>query len=251
MNSADICAALRERYKQPEWALFFEVGSGTGANCRRHADALAMNMYPSRGLSIIGFEVKVSRGDLMRELINPDKAEEIAKYCNEWWLAVPKGLIKENDSIPVPWGVIECNSGSLRVAKKAEYHQANPVTKDFMAAVLRSAGKVDEATIRESRDKAYRDCMQRRDELVKQEVESRTRDYKDMKEHVAGLEALLGENFHRYTQIEGIAERLKLAADAQALDNVLKQRYCGVVSVRRQMEEFLKETEKYATPHTN
>lgn len=84
MTSSDICAALRERYTQPEWSLFFEVGNGTGGNCRRHADALAMNMYPSRGLSIIGFEIKVSRGDLSRELKNPDKAEAIKIYQDEY-----------------------------------------------------------------------------------------------------------------------------------------------------------------------
>lgn len=106
MTSADICAALRERYKQPEWSIFFEVGNATGARCDRHADALAMNMYPSRGLSIIGFEIKVSRGDLVRELLKPDKAEPVAQYCNEWWLVTGGNLIKESDVIPATWGVL-------------------------------------------------------------------------------------------------------------------------------------------------
>jgi len=31
---------LADRFKAPEWALFFEVANGTGANTRRHADAV-------------------------------------------------------------------------------------------------------------------------------------------------------------------------------------------------------------------
>lgn len=46
MKASEICAALRERYKQPEWSLFFEVANGTAGYAKRHADALAMNMYP-------------------------------------------------------------------------------------------------------------------------------------------------------------------------------------------------------------
>lgn len=82
VTTADICAAMRKTYCQPEWALFFEVGNATGFNARRHADAVAMNMYPSRGLVLHGFEFKASKSDWKRELANPQKAEEIAQYCD-------------------------------------------------------------------------------------------------------------------------------------------------------------------------
>ena len=58
-SAADIHAALRLRYAQPEWAIMFEVANGTGAAQRRYADAIAMNLFPSRGLCVHGFEVKV------------------------------------------------------------------------------------------------------------------------------------------------------------------------------------------------
>ena len=241
MKSSDICAALRDRYKQPEWSLFFEVASGTGANARRHADALAMNMYPSRGLSILGFEVKVSRGDLKRELDNPDKAEEIARYCNEWYLVVPKGLIKDDDVIPVPWGIIECSDKGLRIAKKAQQLNAKPVTKEFMAAILRSAGRIDEATLQEERNKAYREYRESYDRQMESEIARRTKRFEELKQQLADFEKATGKSITAYTDIEGLAENIKLAEDV----NRLFGRYNSVSSIRRMMEQFLKESEPY------
>lgn len=52
MRTPEVKSLLRARFCSPEWAIFFEVGDGTGSAQRRWADAVAMNMYPSRGLEI-------------------------------------------------------------------------------------------------------------------------------------------------------------------------------------------------------
>ena len=240
MKSSEICAALRERYKQPEWALFFEVGSGTGANCKRHADALAMNMYPSRGLSIVGFEIKVSHSDLKHELENPVKAEEIARFCNEWFLVVPEGLIKKDDLIPAAWGVIECKDGRLWVNKKAEQLNPQPITKDFMAAVLRSAGKVDEKTFHVAINKVRNECMEGYQESVKSQVEMQTRRLRESIKKYEQFEQLTGEKIGAYTDVEGLAERWKLATNIQHLYG----KYDGIKAVLRQAEIFVDSTKK-------
>ncbi len=244
MKSSEICAILRERYKQPEWALFFEVANGTGGYAKRHADALAMNMYPSRGLSIIGFEIKVSRGDLNRELANPDKAEAVAQYCDEWYLVVPKGLIREEDMVPVPWGVMECEASNLRITKKAERLDSKPVTREFVAAVLRSAGKVDEATLREERDKAYRDYKQSYAESLTREIERRTKRFEEMQKQIAEFESITGKRINAYTDVENLARNIQLAEQI----DVLYQRYGGLRTIRQLMEEFLEKTGKIALP---
>ena len=238
MKSSDICAALRARYAQPEWALFFEVASGTGANARRHADALAMNMYPSRGLAILGFEIKVSRGDLKRELINPDKAEEIAKFCNEWWLVVPEGLIKEDDLIPATWGVMECNDDKISVSKKASWMEGQPVTKQFMAAVVRSAGRIDAQTIGEAEARAYSKYSKNLGDEIRHGVEAETKRYRAMMENVKEFERITGKTIDRYTDVEGLAERIKIA---EKMD-VLHSRVGGLKFIRKMMEDFLEKT---------
>lgn len=240
MTSAEICAVLRERFKQPEWSLFFEVGSGTGANCRRRVDALAMNMYPSRGLSLLGFEIKVSRSDLKRELDRPDKAEAVGSYCDEWWLAVPAGLITQDDPIPVPWGIMECKSGNLKVTKKAEHLNAKPVTREFMAAVLRSAGKVDEATIREARQQAANEAWKDHENSVKRQVELATAQFRELQAKVDAFQAATGQRLSSYTKAEKLAERIKMAEDIESLLG----RWSTLNRVRQLMQTFIKDTDE-------
>lgn len=61
MNADAIRHALRQKFPAQEYALFFEVRSATGFPGRlRSADALAMSLWPSRGLELHGFEIKVS-----------------------------------------------------------------------------------------------------------------------------------------------------------------------------------------------
>lgn len=236
MTAGDICNALRERYKQPEWALFFEVGNGTGGNCRRHADALAMNMYPSRGLSIIGFEIKVSRSDLKRELETPDKAEEIARFCNEWWLVVPEGLIKEDDLIPATWGVLECKDGQIiRTKKKATQLEPIPVTKQFMAAILRSSNKVDDNALNAVKNEACKEYYKNLEEDVKSRVDIETRRLREIVKNYEEFERLTGENFRGYTDVEGMAERWKMAKNLETLYG----KHGQIRSILRQMEHFI------------
>ena len=198
-----------------------------------------MNMYPSRGLTVMGFEIKVSRGDLMRELANPDKAEPVAQYCNEWWLAVPTGIIKDTDNIPAAWGIMECSpDGALRATKKAALLNAKPITKDFMAAVLRAAGKIDEDTIRQAVDKAQQKAWRDHDESVKREVDRRMARYEKLSQKLADFERITGKGLNEYSNVEKLAEHIKLAEDLESLYG----RYDGILAIRRDMEKFLNAT---------
>ena len=75
--------ALMDTYKEPEWYLGFEVGNSTGADCRRHADAVAINAYPSRGFEVRGFEIKVSRSDLQSYGWTRDRQREALRYLQQ------------------------------------------------------------------------------------------------------------------------------------------------------------------------
>lgn len=149
MKSHDIIAALRRSYCQPEWAIFTEVADGTGANSRRRADAIAMNMWPSRGLELRAFEVKVSRSDLAGELRDPAKAEAFAQYCNTFYLVTPKGLSKGMD-IPHNWGLIEVHDNGKAIVKRQSEFNKNPaeMTKSFVAGLVRAASKSNESEIK-------------------------------------------------------------------------------------------------------
>lgn len=149
LRTEQVRAALRTRFCQPEWALFFEVADGTGASQRRWADAMAMNMWGSRGLALHGFEIKVSRSDWKRELANPAKAESIAGLCDFWSIVAPKGMIPL-DELPPGWGLLEVDA-DLKIAQRVTGPK-NPdpaaLTRSFVASLLRSAAKVDESIVR-------------------------------------------------------------------------------------------------------
>lgn len=72
----------------------------------RIADFLAMDMWESAGLRVIGHEVKISRGDWLRELREQDKGEAWAQWCHEWYIVAPRGIVLVPE-LPSGWGLIE------------------------------------------------------------------------------------------------------------------------------------------------
>jgi hypothetical protein len=84
VKSQDVIAALRKKYPAAAWAFLEQVANGTGyAKKYRWADALAMGLWPSRGMELHGIEVKVSRSDWLRELENP--ARKLAPRSSRGW----------------------------------------------------------------------------------------------------------------------------------------------------------------------
>lgn len=139
MTEADIVRALAAHHKGAEWAFLAQVRNQTGfGRATRTADALAFSLWPSRGLYATGYEVKVSRQDLRKELDDPSKAEEIARFCRLWFIAAPEGICKAED-LPLPWGLVEVKeSGKLKWTKPAipNDHAIEP-TWPFVCAIMR------------------------------------------------------------------------------------------------------------------
>jgi len=134
---------LAERYCPPEWAFLPQVGSGTGTHYRRTADGIAMNLWPSRGMELHGFEIKVARNDWIRELKDPEKSVAVQKYCNRWWIVAPKGVVADGE-LPPTWGLLEPTgkSGLKVVTAAPELEDPKRLSRTFVAAVLRQATKV-------------------------------------------------------------------------------------------------------------
>lgn len=133
--------ALRAKYQLPQYALFFEVRNqtGYGKSAVRYADAISMDLYPSKGLLINGFEFKLTRQDLMNDLKNPSKHEEIAKHCNFWWLVVGGAQIIKDWELPEKWGLMVPRGKQLIIKKHAPLQHVEVIPKYFMASLLRSA----------------------------------------------------------------------------------------------------------------
>lgn len=136
-TSGAVIAALREKFAPPDYALLTEVPNGTGGHKTRSADALVMSLWPSRGLTLTGIEVKVSRSDWLNELKNPAKADAVCRYCDHWYIAVGDGDIVRDGELPPTWGLFAPKNGKLVIKKQAPDLEAVPTTRAFMAAIFR------------------------------------------------------------------------------------------------------------------
>lgn len=147
MSYPDIMTALRAKYQEPEWALLFEVRNQTGfsSNTVRTADAVAVNLYPSKGMYLHGFEVKRTRQDLMNDLRNPDKHKEIAGNCHFWWLIVADESIIKDGELPERWGLMVPRGKNLIIRKQAPLREHNGLPMKFVGSLLRSALHVSPA----------------------------------------------------------------------------------------------------------
>lgn len=138
--------ALRQRFAPPAWVVLTGVANGTGVHASRYADALAMSVWPSRGLELHGFEVKTSRSDFLRELKKPDKAESIAAYCDRWWIAAGSKDVAAPEDLPPAWGLLVPHGKTMKIVKDASKTSAKKLTRVFLAAVLRRVSEQHDAS---------------------------------------------------------------------------------------------------------
>lgn len=137
-----------------EWAFFEEVRDAAGFGASRSADAVAMHLWPSQGLALHGFEIKVSRADWLRELDNPGKWEGVGAYCDRWWIVAPKRVVLPGE-LPPLWGLMTYDAGGgythegdrLRVQTKAPQRtDVKPLDRSFVACLLRRAAESSATT---------------------------------------------------------------------------------------------------------
>ncbi len=120
------------------------AGYGT-STALRTADAIAVDLWPSSGHLVHGFEVKVSRSDWLTELKDPEKAEAFRPYVDHWWLVVPDANIVRND-LPAGWGLLVLTGGTLRARKSAPRLDRQPMPFGMTAAWLRAVAKTTSRT---------------------------------------------------------------------------------------------------------
>lgn len=149
-----VLAALAQKFAAPEYAFIHHARNGTGYERRtlRTADALALNLWPSRGLELHGFEIKTSRKDWLTEKDNPSKAEDIARFCDRWWLVVGDPAIVQRGDLPSTWGLLVPKSdGSLVVAVEAPKLDVLALDRLMLASILRrlSANMVPRDALKE------------------------------------------------------------------------------------------------------
>lgn len=238
MRTIDLRTALRQRYPLPEWVLMEEVRDATGAVSSRSADAIAISMWPSRGLAVHGFEIKASRSDWLREVKNPAKAETIALYCDYWWVVAAPGCVK-TEEVPDAWGLLEFENGKGRfkeVKKAPKRDSVKPLDRSFVAAMMRRVGEVDASIIHAKIAQAIAEKTKQNGEWLQQEVERRSRKLTEVMGKLDKIKASTGIDLLSWDcSTEDVSDAIRFAVGCA---KGVHSRYSGLQDLRRQMSRL-------------
>ena len=205
-TEAELTEMLRHRYSGHKWAFAAQVPNATGMKKTRTCDGIAMGLWPSEGLHLHGFEVKVSRSDWRKEMQDVTKSSAFSVYCHYWWIVAPKEAVKLEE-LPADWGLLSPVTANrvLRVQKPATF-KATPEqpTVELLAGIFRACcqNSVSARELESARSEGYREGLKAADSRAKSSGDSELirlrRLVKDHEEAVAEFEEASGVPFRNW-----------------------------------------------------
>lgn len=177
--------ALRDRYEPPEWHVEEEVTLGG-----RRLDVVALNLWGARRYRIVGFELKVDRGDWLREITDFRKSEEWCAVADQFYVVTPSKLIRA-DELPEGWGHLElCGSRMMtrrHAAQKTGATLPREVAARFigrLAEIIRQATYHDKEIlrreIRAEVEKTLTDELRRTADVERRDAEEVRKQYREL-----------------------------------------------------------------------
>lgn len=201
---------LRSRYPAKTHALMFEVRNGAGFSADRSCDAIAISTWPSRGLKLMGFEIKASRADWRKEIEHPEKADSFSVYCDEWYVVADGPKIVQHDEVPETWGYIQRLGDRLVCEKPAPLNTAvKPLPRTMLAAMLQRA--IDSATVPGKReyDRGYAAAKLEWEKIAENRSTHARDELRDLQKAVQDFERVSGVRINSWNG-DQIGEAVKL-----------------------------------------
>lgn len=148
ITADDILSLLAERYGDAQkYACATEVSPRTGAWNRR-IDFLAAHCWESESFNIEGFEIKISKSDMKRELMEPDKHACFFDDIDYYWMVAPDYVLDDLSILPNKWGVMKVVSDedgklSLKICRKPiclhdDKINSRKCSRPFLASLCRA-----------------------------------------------------------------------------------------------------------------
>lgn len=202
-TESTVAKALQEsRHANSEaWVFLRQVPNGTSMSKTNTADAIAVGCWNSvGGNEVHGYEIKVSRGDWMKEIQDHKKAEAFTKYCHYWWIAAPKGIVKPEE-MPSNWGLIEVSEKegkyTSRIKKAVTRNDNAAIDFKFFSASLRQCKRSDPGEIihkEEMRREYYRGMKEGKESITHSQsvLDAHKRATDDLKRRIDEFEQASG-----------------------------------------------------------
>lgn len=219
LTTEQVRGRLHNKYSGDGFILLDEVRSSTGFYHCTTADALLFNLWPSGGFEIHGFEIKVSRNDLLKEIQRPQKAENINQFCDRWWLVVGDVSIVELAELPSHWGLLIPYGKGLRIKKSPTLQKPPPLDRGLLMSIVRNMYRQNPSAkeLRQANRYGY-------DEGHKEGREEALRDAGDAGEII--------ENVRKFEEITGL--KIAEAWDIKSLGEAVK-----ALRHREKVSEFI------------
>lgn len=205
-SSTELLARLRRHYLKPgpyPGGVFIPEVTHEGHGARR-VDALHVGFIRSRGLHLVGHELKVSRSDWLRELDDPTKADVWASQCHAWYVVAPSTAIVPSEELPNGWGLLVIDPRTKTRLRTVVPARVNPdVDPDWrtMLAVIKRLDTLHWAALAEARaagsEGAQQELARLRAEASRLELQSPERlerELGELRSLVDELSAVLGLN---------------------------------------------------------
>lgn len=248
MAGKTVWQLLRNKYPAGECVLLEEVSDTTGGR-NRSADYIVVNLWPSRGNSIIGFEKKTYRSDWLNELKKPEKQEAIFKFCDYFYLVTDTENIAKIEEIPENWGWMHSDGVRLKIIKQAPKLQPIPCTRQFMCAMMRRAdskeGFVKREDIEERISQEVEQAIARNTKLGDQKI----RDYDDLVQKIKDFEDTSGIKINEQWSWQsgkqiGEAVLKVMNWDENRESNKLKNLHESAIKIVKSIAEQIKRVEE-------
>lgn len=233
----NILQLLKKKYPSNECVVLREVSDSTGGRSRS-LDYMVINLWPSRGLSITGIELKSNRSDWLRELKDPAKQERHFKFCDYFYL-LTNGNVAKIEEIPETWGWMEIVNGRFIVKKDAPKLIAEQVTRNMLCAMLRRADEKDDYVLRAEIQDEIKAAEQRGFERSERQRSTRKDDFDYLKETVAKFQEQTGvditaASYKGFVMKKEVGEAVKIVLenDIHELKNKLEEinKISGILS---------------------
>lgn len=238
-----VFVSLEKVFKRPEYLLLQSVRNKTGyPKTVRTADAVAVSVWPSRGLYFAGVEIKVSRSDWRAELAQPEKSAEIQRFCRYWYVAAPAGVVPPEE-LPPTWGLIECNETRARIVKRGPELPAVPPDVGFVCSMLRTVVDryVPRSTIAEQIEAARAEGYERGKKFISPAAGNHERAAKELRERIARFEEASGIQIGETWTARHVGEDFKTFRESgyQLCMEYLRQTRAAAEEIQRLADRYL------------
>lgn len=244
MNAGELYAMLQNRCIAEGRILASQVAEAAGWNGTRRLDGVSLSCREGHGYDLQGYELKVSRSDLLRELKQPEKAEPIMRFLDTFWIVAGKGVCDPRE-LPAAWGLLVPRGQRLAAVKRAHQLEPQPLTKSFIVGFilrLQRTGELPDVqkALADAREEGYQDGLQQG--AARERMSHKDSIDRDRLEAVREFEAAAGITIGNYSAGDiGNAVGIVLRGEDGRHRRALERLRENAARIEREIAEALKE----------